>query len=62
MARFDQANEIENFHLSQIDFKPETTCGQRGGKKQNKKPKSIELVEHDMHFTITQTSVSQPMF
>ncbi len=23
-APFDQANEIENFHLSQIDFKPET--------------------------------------
>lgn len=25
-APFDQANEIENFHLSQIDFKPEITC------------------------------------
>lgn len=26
-APFDQANEIENFHLSQIDFKPEITRG-----------------------------------
>lgn len=25
-APFDQANEIENFHLGQIDFKPEITC------------------------------------
>lgn len=32
-ARFDQANEIENFHLRQIDFKPETTCGQGTEKK-----------------------------
>ena len=26
-APFDQANEIENFHLSQIDFKPENAHG-----------------------------------
>lgn len=26
-ALFDKANEIENFHPSQIDFEPETACG-----------------------------------
>lgn len=26
-APFDQANEIENFHLRQIDFKPDVTRG-----------------------------------
>lgn len=28
-APFDQANETENFHLSQIDFEPETTRGRK---------------------------------
>lgn len=44
-APFDQANEIENFHLSQIDFKHVN----EGGKKKNKKAKTKVLVERDMH-------------
>lgn len=29
-APFDQANEIENLHLGQIDFKPEIAYGEMG--------------------------------
>lgn len=31
-APFDQANEIENLHLGQIDFKPEIAYGKTGGR------------------------------
>lgn len=48
-ALSDKANEIENFHPSQIDFEPETACG---GEKNPRKweSKCIVLVEHDNHF------------
>lgn len=35
-APFDQANEIENFHLNQIDFKPEMACGQKKKKRKRR--------------------------
>lgn len=41
-APFDQANEIENFHLNQIDFKPEMACGQKKKKEEEKTERMLD--------------------